>query len=158
MSFIRRMTCDDLFRFNNINLDSLTETYINAFYLHYFSKWPSLCLSVENANNTLAGYIIGKAEGENEKWHGHVTAVTVADEYRRLGMANYLMDTLETLTNNFYNGYFVDLFVRASNNVAVTMYEKLGYVIYRQVIGYYNGKEDAYDMRKAMSRDIEKNQ
>jgi hypothetical protein len=26
MTTIRRFTCDDLFRFNNINLDSLTET------------------------------------------------------------------------------------------------------------------------------------
>lgn len=28
------------------------------------------------------GYIMGKSEGEGEKWHGHVTAVTVAPEYR----------------------------------------------------------------------------
>lgn len=28
------------------------------------------------------GYILGKSEGEGVKWHGHVTAVTVAPEYR----------------------------------------------------------------------------
>lgn len=27
---------------------------------------------------------MGKAEGKGELWHGHVTAVTVAPEYRRL--------------------------------------------------------------------------
>ncbi len=31
--------------------------------------------------------VIGKAEGEGEEWHGHVTAVTVAPEYRRQGLA-----------------------------------------------------------------------
>jgi N-terminal acetyltransferase B complex catalytic subunit len=30
------------------------------------------------------------------------------------------------------------------------MYEKLGYSIYRQVIGYYSGEEDAFDMRKGV--------
>ncbi len=28
------------------------------------------------------GYILGKAEGEREGWHGHVTAVTVAPGFR----------------------------------------------------------------------------
>ena len=35
------------------------------------------------------------------------------------------------------------------------MHEKLGHSIYRQVIGYYSGEEDAFDMRKALSRDPE---
>jgi N-terminal acetyltransferase B complex catalytic subunit len=52
----------------------------------------------------------------------------------------------------------VDLFVRASNTVAIQMYEKLGYSIYRTVNKYYsssidNSGEDAYDMRKSLSRD-----
>jgi hypothetical protein len=41
-----------------------------------------------------------------------------------------------------YNAYFVDLFVRASNRPAITMYEKLGYVVYRRVLKYYSGEED----------------
>jgi ribosomal protein S18 acetylase RimI-like enzyme len=39
---------------------------------------------------------------------------------------------------------FVDLYVRASNAVAIKMYEQFGYVKYRQVLGYYSGEEDAY--------------
>ncbi len=43
----------------------------------------------------------------------------------------------------------MDLFVRASNDVAITLYEKLGYVIYRTVLKYYSASgdtdaEDAY--------------
>ncbi|GFH14369.1 N-acetyltransferase domain-containing protein [Haematococcus lacustris] len=33
------------------------------------------------------------------------------------------------------------------------MYQKFGYVKYREVLGYYSGSENAYDMRKAMPRD-----
>jgi ribosomal protein S18 acetylase RimI-like enzyme len=49
-----------------------------------------------------------------------------------------------------YNGFFVDLFVRASNRVAINMYEKFGYTVYRRVLEYYSGKnanevdEDAF--------------
>lgn len=42
-----------------------------------------------------AASVMGKAEGRKELWHGHVTAVTVAPEYRRLGVAKQLMDSLE---------------------------------------------------------------
>ncbi len=38
--------------------------------------------------------------------------------------------------------FFVDLFVRVSNQVAVEMYTKLGYNIYRRVIEYYSGEKD----------------
>lgn len=36
------------------------------------------------------------------------------------------------------------------------MYVNLGYSVYRQVLGYYSGEEDAYDMRKALPRDKNK--
>ena len=43
---------------------------------------------------------MGKAEGsvEREQWHGHVTAVTVAPECRRLGLAGKLMSSLEQIS------------------------------------------------------------
>ena len=45
---------------------------------------------------------------------------------------------------NRKRAYFVDLFVRVSNKVAIDMYEKLGYVVYRRVLEYYSGDEDAF--------------
>lgn len=58
-------------------------------------------------------------------------------------------------TNNLYlfldfqcrkKAYFVDLFVRVSNKVAINMYTNLGYIVYRTVLEYYSGDpdEDAY--------------
>lgn len=38
---------------------------------------------------------MGKAEGKGIKWHGHVTALTVAPQYRRLGLAEKMMALLE---------------------------------------------------------------
>jgi N-terminal acetyltransferase B complex catalytic subunit len=104
------------------------------------------------------GYVLGKAEGDANLWHGHVTAVTVSPEYRRLGVAKKLMGSLEDVSQDLYNGHFVDLFVRVSNALAIMMYKNLGYTVYRRVLGYYSGddEEDAFDMRKALRRDVEK--
>ena len=65
------------------------------------------------------------------------------------------MDYLEEITIKTHKGWFVDLFVRPSNKIAVKMYENLGYIVFRVVEGYYND-EDSYDMRKAMPRDVNK--
>lgn len=157
MTTIRPFTCDDLFRFNNVNLDPLTETYGLPFYMQYLAHWPEYFQVAESPNGEIMGYIMGKSEGPGEMWHGHVTALTVAPEYRRLGLAAALMNNLETISEKKHC-FFVDLFVRVSNKVAVAMYNKLGYTVYRRVLEYYSGDvdEDAFDMRKALSRDVEK--
>lgn len=114
--------------------------------------------AAEAPDGSLMGYMLGKAEGEGKLWHGHVSAVTVAPAYRRLGLAKTLMDDLESTCEKVYNAYFVDLFVRASNRLAINMYERFGYSTYRRVLGYYSGDdpEDALDMRKALPRDVNK--
>lgn len=98
---------------------------------------------------------MGKAEGIGESWHGHVTALTVSPDYRRLGLAGKLMNFLEDISEK-KRCFFVDLFVRVSNTIAINMYHELGYIVYRTVLEYYSGDEDAYDMRKALKRDVEK--
>jgi len=146
-----------MFRFNHVNLDPLTETYGLNFYLHYLVHYPEYFQVAESPSGTIMGYVFAKAEGVNENWHGHVTAITVSPEFRRLGLANQLMDIVEHISEK-KKCYFVDLFVRVSNAVAIGMYSKLGYCVYRTVLNYYstNPEEDAYDMRKALSKDVDK--
>jgi ribosomal protein S18 acetylase RimI-like enzyme len=45
---------------------------------------------------------MGKAEGRGEEWHGHVTCLTVAPEYRRLGLADDMMNQLERVSEHMY--------------------------------------------------------
>mmetsp|Transcript_23227 Transcript_23227/g.33979 ORF Transcript_23227/g.33979 Transcript_23227/m.33979 type:complete len:176 (-) Transcript_23227:252-779(-) len=158
MTTIRPFEMSDLFKFNNINLDNLTETFTMPFYLHYQSNWPESFTVAQAPDASLMGYMLAKSEGLGKLWHGHVSAVTVAPTFRRLGLAKDLMDDLERISDEVYNAYFVDLFVRSSNTLAIHMYEKFGYVKYRRVLGYYSGDdtEDAWDMRKALSRDTAK--
>jgi N-terminal acetyltransferase B complex catalytic subunit len=95
---------------------------------------------------------MGKAEGQYTDWHGHVTALTVAPNYRRIGLAKTLMNELERVTDAVYKGYFVDLYARVSNEIALGIYERQGYSVYRRVVDYYSGSkpgeddEDAFGM------------
>lgn len=59
-------------------------------------------------------------------WHGHVTALTVAPQHRRLGLAQSLTKALERGCEE-QNAWFVDLFVREGNKTAVGLYQGLGY-------------------------------
>jgi len=176
MTTVRPLSAGDLFRFNNVNMDHWTETYSCSFYLNYLAQWPDMAFTAYAAHSDRTmGYVLGKAEGHEAQaarasrrsateatLHGHVTAVTVAPEYRRLRVARMLMDMLEHVSTAVYQGYFVDLFVRPSNKTAITMYEKFGYSVHRRVHAYYRSSdprqpiEDGYDMRKALPRDTKK--
>jgi len=59
---------------------------------------------------------MGKVEGQGESWHGHVTAVTVAPEYRRQQLAKKLMQILEEITEKTYVAYALGLRVLELKN------------------------------------------
>ena len=99
MTTTRRFCADDFFRFSATNMDPLTETYTTAFYLSYLARWPGMCSMQEGATGRISSYMIGKAEGRGREWHGHVSALTVAPEFRRLGLAKTLMAELERVSD-----------------------------------------------------------
>ncbi|KAI1497131.1 N-acetyltransferase 5 [Biscogniauxia marginata] len=169
MTSFRAFRPSDLDRFSKCNLDPLTETYDLSFYLQYYSKWPSLFQVAEDEEGNIIGYIMGKTESSPDylqysehalPWHAHITALTVAPEARRLGIGKVLTEKLEA-SADAANTWFVDLFVRKSNDNAIGFYESMGYSVYRVVKDYYGDNvndpsahgEDAYDMRKPMKRD-----
>lgn len=51
------------------------------------------------------------------------------------------MDYLEDVSTRKYDAWFVDLFVRAKNSIAIGMYRRLGYNLYRVISKYYSRSE-----------------
>lgn len=174
MTSIKPFQMNDLFRLNPVNLDPFTENFNLLFYFQYVTEWPDLFFKsvapVPEWAPEISGYMMGKTEGKMSKmeWHTHITAVTISRDYRRLGLASDLCRHLEKITSQEpYLTLFVDLFVRVTNSVARQLYEKLGYSVYRRVIGYYgltyptdrnhvDDLIDGFDMRKALPRDVNK--
>ena len=60
MTLYRPFTCFDLFKYNRVNLDPLTETYAIGFYLQYLAKWPEYFMVSESPSGNVMGYIMGK--------------------------------------------------------------------------------------------------
>ena len=56
MTTTRQFRCEDLFRFNNVNLDPLTETYHLGFYLTYLARWPEYMTTAVSSNGDVMGY------------------------------------------------------------------------------------------------------
>ncbi|KAH3667053.1 hypothetical protein WICMUC_005400 [Wickerhamomyces mucosus] len=171
MTSLSPFQATDLFELNPINLDPLTENFNIGFYLEYLTAWPSLFFKSSEISSEckdiISGYMMGKTEGKGKDWHTHITAVTIHHSYRRIGLASYLCNNLEYITDaKPHETRFIDLFVRVNNSLALHLYEKLGYSVYRRVVGYYGGEneypmdtktindhKDAFDMRKGMKRD-----
>ncbi|MCQ2818776.1 MAG: GNAT family N-acetyltransferase [archaeon] len=165
MSTLRPFSIYDMLKFNNVNLDILTETFSTSFYGEYVGTWNECNATIYNSTGMVEGYVLGKVEGakndETKKnWHGHVSAVTVAPYFRRQGLARYFMKFLEDVSEKLHNCFYVDLFVRSSNKIATGMYQHFGYNIYQTIENYYSSdgiqpSENAYDMRKSLARDKE---
>jgi hypothetical protein len=62
-------------------------------------------------------------------WRGGDAGTPPASTFREVPVQNFLMPPHP----RSYKAYFVDLFVRCSNTVAIRMYSKLGYSVYRWV-------------------------
>ncbi|KAI5960202.1 naa20 [Candida pseudojiufengensis] len=172
MTSIKPFQLEDLFNINQVNLDPLTENFNISFYSQYLNTWPNLFYkSTESTNNeeeVISGYMMAKTEGSLSKneLHTHITAVTINQNYRRINLASKLCLQLEKISE-VQQTLFIDLFVKVTNELGRKLYEKLGYSIYRRVIGYY-GKTmpddrnkldndiDAFDMRKSLQLDKNK--
>ncbi|KAJ7432127.1 N-acetyltransferase [Mycena galericulata] len=173
MSVLRPFIASDMSKYNNMRLfrlksgplhtDSEADVvptaaqYRPGFYLNYLARWPDLCCAQTAPIGGMMGYILGTAERTATDWHGHVTVLTIAPEYRCLALASKLAALLERVSDATYHGYFVDLYVRYTNDV-IDMYEGIGYSVvweYYEHVGGNRGRdeEDAFDMRKPLSRD-----
>eukprot|EP00918_Siedleckia_nematoides_P030398 GHVU01065770.1.p1 GENE.GHVU01065770.1~~GHVU01065770.1.p1 ORF type:complete len:206 (-),score=10.23 GHVU01065770.1:316-843(-) len=155
----RNMTVFDLFRMNMVNLDAMTENFHVNFYTQYLATWPDLCVVAESPEGLVEGYIIGKVESvQGIPWHGHVTALSIAPDFRRMGLAQLLMDKLEEVSFDTHSGRFVDLYVRVSNVAAVTFYERRGYSTHERCENYYSSSTnvDGNLMEDALDEEVPK--
>lgn len=82
--------------------------------------------------------------------HGQVSSLLIDAQFKNQGLERALMNNLEDVTTCIHDAYFVGLFI---NKVAVDMYTKLGYEVYRIVEKFYCDEiiqpaEDGYDMAR----------
>lgn len=106
---------------------------------------PESVVLVAQAGERLAGFAIMRFAEE----HAHLDLLAVRPEMRRLGMGRRLLDWLNE--SALVAGIsLVYLEVRADNREARDFYQRLGFKNFKQIPGYYSGRETAI----CMARDL----
>ena len=148
---IRRAEPGDLIPVMEINMKTLPEHYSDYFYESLLSEIPEAFL-VGEIGGKYVGYIMCKTEFGFSNFKklgfvkkGHIVSVAVLNEFRRKGLGKGLVEEaiLGVQAKKCDELY---LEVRCSNNEAVIMYEKLGFIIKQRLRSYYRDGEDAYLM------------
>jgi len=148
---IRRCDPSDLIPVMEINMKTLPEHYSDYFYESLLAELPESFLVAE-VNGRLVGYIMCKTEYGFSNFKklgfvkkGHVVSVAVLEEQRKKGIGRALIE--EAIAGaKIKKADELYLEVRCSNNEAVKLYEKIGFIIKQRIKSYYRDGEDAYLM------------
>jgi len=133
----------------NCNLFCLPENYQLKYYLYHALSWPQVSYVAVDEDGKIVGYVLAKMEDEEPTDpHGHITSLAVLRSYRRLGLANKLMEQarmsspslvllfssfrdldgssfvfLEKIMSECYGAHYVSLHVRRTNRAALSLYK-----------------------------------
>ena len=140
---IRRLELRDLNAIEEIERSSYPTPWSRSMFASELAKPSSICLGAfDEENGQLCGYLI--ISRYVDAWH--VMNVAVAPDYRRLGIASRLLNDLFELTvHDGQRGYTLE--VRVSNEAAIRLYERMGFLGRGVRRGYYtDNREDALIM------------
>ena len=143
---LRRLTLADLAAIERIERRAYPTPWSRSMFAGELAKSSSICLGAvdTDADEMLVAYLIISRYAD--AWH--VMNVAVQDAYRGHGIATQLLNRLFELTaGDDRRGYTLE--VRVSNESAIRLYEKLGFVSRGIRRGYYtDNREDALIMWK----------
>ncbi|KAJ2396716.1 N-terminal acetyltransferase A complex catalytic subunit ard1 [Coemansia sp. RSA 2559] len=153
MITIRQASASDEIAMQNCNLTNLPENYHMKYYLYHLASWPELSFVAENEQGRVVGYVLAKMnEDMTESPDGHITSLSVMRSYRRLGIAERLMNQAQRAMFEVFGAKCVSLHVRISNIAAFSLYRNtLSFDIDHTEAKYYADGEDAYSMKKDLT-------
>ena len=141
-------------------LDSLCEIENQCFDQEAFTKQQLACLIrdyntiglIAVVNGEIAGFAIARVNIRRNVTFGHILTIDVAPAYRRNGIAQKMLQEIETILKE--RGITeCRLEVRENNAAALTLYQKLGYTKIGRLEKYYGTAHGLY-LKKAYSNPI----
>ena len=142
---LRKLELRDLGAIEKIERESYPTPWSRSMFAGELAKPSSLSLGAfEPGGGALVGYLV--ISRYVDAWH--VMNLAVTPEYRRHGVAQALLDRLfEVTASDERRGYTLE--VRVSNEGAIKLYERMGFVTRGVRRGYYtDNREDALIMWK----------
>ncbi|NHI93695.1 MAG: N-acetyltransferase [Candidatus Lokiarchaeota archaeon] len=154
---LREFVENDLKTVMEINLKCLPENYPDFFFLGIHYKFPKSFLVVEDIKiKEIVGYCMFRGEkGVSNfglKWtkKAHLVSIAVLPKYRRKNIGISLLKEGLKQQLEHYESKEAMLEVRISNSEAIEMYKKLGFIVKKNLTGYYKDGETAYLMSKLL--------
>lgn len=151
---IRQSRLEDINRVMEINFETLPENYSFYFFKDLYERFPKTFLVAE-ADGSPQGYIMCRVETGLSKFQTlkpsrllHVVSIAVREPYRRMGIGSSLLNQAIKNGRREYKASECYLEVRVTNNPAISLYEKIGFVKVKRNLGYYMDGEDAWVMAK----------
>jgi ribosomal-protein-alanine N-acetyltransferase len=140
----------------NINILTLPEHYSDYFFSSILAELPEAFIVAE-IKNQIVGYIMCKIEFGFSNFRklgfvkkGHVVSVAVLEEHQGKGVGTALMfEGINGIIIRKSDEIYLE--VRVSNESAVQLYKKLGFIIKSRLKSYYRDGEDAFLMAKDLS-------
>lgn len=123
------------------------EAYDRETIRYLLSHAQSVCYKIVSPSDQMMAFVVGMIEPDDT---GHVVALAVAPEYRRMGYGRRLMYEVE-------QGFLrrgiatVRLEVRTSNIAAQRLYHDLQYKTVRRMPRYYTSGDDGFLMVKDLA-------
>jgi len=142
---IRLVQEKDLQRIYEIEIKSFKTPY-SFFTLQTLFWFNKEYFYVAELKGKVIGFIVGDLRGRS---YGHIVSIAVDEQYRGKGIGRCL---IEKLIEKFKRKgvKIVKLEVAVSNNVAQSMYKKIGFKIVDCIEKYYSNGEDAFIMEKRL--------
>ncbi len=145
------------FQMKEINEQCLSENYDISLWERFISQHNSFILS---NNSQIIGYCLVSYVNDNPHLQEvNISSFTILPEYRSKGYGKMLLSTVLTyLKSKKYKS--VHLHVRISNNIAISLYESLGFKIKERVKDYYSQnkiEENKIEENKIEENKIEEN-
>ena len=140
---LRKLELHDLTDIERIERESYPTPWSRSMFAGELAKPSSLSLGAfDRETGVLVGYLV--ISRYVDAWH--VMNIAVTPEYRRRGVALALLEQLfEETSSDERRGYTLE--VRVSNEGAIKLYERLGFVARGVRRGYYtDNREDALIM------------
>lgn len=145
---IRKMTLEDLEEVLKIENESFFTPWSKQQYLYELNENPYSNLYVYTIDDKIVGYC--------DLWlifeHAEIATIAVSKDYRKNHIGQKLMEHIELLAiDNCCET--ISLEVRVSNQSAINLYKKCGFIIINTKKSYYkisSGFEDGYFMMKGI--------
>jgi ribosomal protein S18 acetylase RimI-like enzyme len=122
------------------------EAYERETFRYLLTNPKAITRQIRSDYDEMAAFGIAVIEPTGQ---GHLTAVGVAPEYRRRGLARLIMHEIERSLIARGVGS-IKLEVRANNVAAQQLYEQLGYIVTQRMGKYYSNGDDGYSMVKSL--------